>query len=239
MIPSSSIPATTKSPLKRRPYSKTLCKRRAEISSGSSRTRKVLHEKRQEASNKVATSLIYPKRKFPSACIMLAGDFNQLDLGNLSRRYNLQQLVQRSTRGKNILDQIITNMSGIYNKAVHLPPLGKSDHHCLLLPPKTQAKVKPTSRNARAMHPRNIAALTMRLNEHNWNEVLNARDIDRKVEIFTRQMTTILDETMPVKKMRMHPSDKPWLSPHIKSVIKDRQRAYTNGDVQKYQQLRF
>ena len=34
--------------------------------------------------------------------------------------------------GKNILDQIITHMSGIYNKAVHLPPLGKSDRQCML-----------------------------------------------------------------------------------------------------------
>ena len=37
----------------------------------------------------------------------------------------------------------------------------------------------------------------------------------------------------------MHPSNKPWLTPFIKSVIKDRQRAYSKGDVEKYQQLRI
>lgn len=111
-------------------------------------------------------------------------------------------------------------MSGIYNKAVHLPPLGKSDHQCMPVQPKTQAKVKPISRNVRAMHPKNIAALTIPLNKHNWNEVLNARDIDRKVQIFTRQMTTILDETMAVKRIRMHPNDKPRLTPHIRALLR-------------------
>ena len=37
----------------------------------------------------------------------------------------------------------------------------------------------------------------------------------------------------------MHPSDKPWLTPYIKSFIKDRQRAYSKGDMEKYQQLRI
>ena len=60
--------------------------------------------------------------------------------------------------------------------------------------------------------------------------MLNARDVDQKVDIFTQDMTSILDETMPIKRIRMHPSDKPWLTPYIKSVIKDRQRAYSKGD---------
>ena len=147
-------------------------------------------------------------------------------------------MVHGPTRGNNTLDQILTNMASIYDTAVHLPPLGKSDHQCLLVKPKIQVKVKPILRNVRTMRPRNIAALTIRLNEQNWNQVLNARDVDQKVDIFTQHMTSILDETMPIKRIRMHPSDKPWLTPHLKSVIKDRQRAYSKGDMEKYQQLR-
>ena len=69
--------------------------------------------------------------------------------------------------------------------------------------------------------------------------MLDARDVDQKVDIFTELTTSILDETVPMKGIQMHPSDKPWLTPCIKSVIKDRQCAYSKGDVEKYQQLRI
>ena len=69
--------------------------------------------------------------------------------------------------------------------------------------------------------------------------MLDARDVDQKVDIFTELTTSILDETVPMKGIQMHPSDKRWLTPCIKSVIKDRQCAYSKGDVEKYQQLRI
>ena len=130
-------------------------------------------------------------------------------------------------------------MTSIYNAAVHLPPLGKSDHQCLLVKPKKQVKVKPILRNVRIMCPINIAALTIRMNDQNWNQVLDARDVDQKVDIFTQLTTNISNETVPMKRIRMHPSDKPWLTPYMRSVIKDRQRAYSKGDMEKYQQLRI
>ena len=39
------------------------------------------------------------------------------------------------TRGSNTLDQLLTNMSKLYNKVQHLPPLGRSDHQCVLFTP--------------------------------------------------------------------------------------------------------
>lgn len=120
-------------------------------------------------------------RENPSAGILLAGDCNQLDLNSLCRRFNLKTLVHGPTRGNNTLDQILTNMTSIYNVAVHLPPLGKSDHQCLLVKPKKQVKVKPILRNVRIMRPRNIAGLAIRMNEQNWNQVLDARDVDQLV----------------------------------------------------------
>ena len=76
-----------------------------------------------------------------------------------------------------------------------------------------------------SLRPRNIAALTIRMNERNWNQVLDARDVDQNVDMFTQPTTSILDETVPMKRTRMHPSDKPWLTPYIKSVIRQRPTA--------------
>ena len=43
---------------------------------------------------------------------------------------------------------------------------------------------------------------------------------------------------MSLKTVRVHISDKPWVSPQIKTLIRDRQRAYTRGDQEKYNQLK-
>ena len=72
--------------------------------------------------------------------------FNKLNLNPLCRRFNLWKLVKSPTRGNNILDQILTNMSDLYDKVLHLPPIGRSDHQCLLLAPKTRQKTPPPAR---------------------------------------------------------------------------------------------
>ena len=85
----------------------------------------------------------------PSAGILLADDFNQLYLGGLCRRFSLRKLVHAPTRGLNVLDQILTNMPELFNPVKHLPPLGRSDHQCLLVQPKLQVKLKATTREIR------------------------------------------------------------------------------------------
>ena len=77
----------------------------------------------------------------PSAGIFVTGDFNKLDLNPLCRCFNLRKQVKSPTRGKNLLDQILTNMSDLYDEVLHIPPIGRSDHQCLILPPKTRQKM--------------------------------------------------------------------------------------------------
>ena len=82
----------------------------------------------------------------PSACIFVTGDFNKLDLNPLCRRFNLRKQVKLPTRGKNTLDQILTNMSDLYDEILHIQPIGRPDHQCLFLPPKTSQKMLPVSK---------------------------------------------------------------------------------------------
>ena len=129
-------------------------------------------------------------------------------------------------------------MPELFDPVKHLSPLGRSDHQCLLVQPKLQVKLKATAREIRIMKSGNLADLTIKLNQENWDEVFNAPDVDRKVGAFAKTLNSILDQMIPIKKIRMHPSDRPWMAPHIKSVIKERQRAFTRGDTEKYQHLR-
>ena len=54
-------------------------------------------------------------RKNPSAVILRAGDFKNLELKSLRGNFNLHKHVLAPTCGKNLLDEILTNMSSLYN----------------------------------------------------------------------------------------------------------------------------
>ena len=52
---------------------------------------------------------------FPDCGIVITGDFNMLNVADLLSSHNLKQVVREPTRGNNILDLIITNMSHFYS----------------------------------------------------------------------------------------------------------------------------
>ena len=121
----------------------------------------------------------------PSAGIIVAGDFNKMRLNLLCRRFNLKKAVRAPTRGRNILEQILTNMPDLYNDVQHLPPIGRSDHQSLLLIPKMIQKIKPTSRRVRLTKHSNLMDLGLQLNLEKWEPVYCASDVDDKVNAFT------------------------------------------------------
>jgi hypothetical protein len=75
---------------------------------------------------------------YPGCGIIIAGDFNRLDINHLCYEFHLKQLVHTPTRGANILDLVLTNLHNFYkpNPANILPPFGLSDHFTVTIYPK-------------------------------------------------------------------------------------------------------
>ena len=67
--------------------------------------------------------------------------------------------------------------------------------------------------------------------------VFSAHDVDEKVNLFTAILLGILNDTLPEWTVRVHPTDKRWMTLRTKKKFKARQRADTNGDNDKYKQL--
>jgi hypothetical protein len=89
-------------------------------------------------------SLIIIGGRYPGSGIIIAGDFNHLNIKQLCYEFNLKQLVNVPTRGSNILDLVLTNLHGYYkkNSLQIYPPFGLSDHLSLVIQPaERQLKV--------------------------------------------------------------------------------------------------
>ncbi|CAB3982004.1 Hypothetical predicted protein [Paramuricea clavata] len=80
----------------------------------------------------------------------------------------------------------------------------------------------------------NLIALELRLSRTVWDAVYEAEDVDDKVSIFNGVISQALDGCMPLKSIRLHPMDKPWMTPNIKAKIKLRQWAFTRGNMSQY-----
>ena len=52
-----------------------------------------------------------------------------------------------------------------------------------------------------------------------WIHVFRAHDVDENVKLFNAILLGIVDDTLPERKVRVHPTDKPWMIPCIKEEI--------------------
>jgi hypothetical protein len=66
--------------------------------------------------------------------------------------------------------------------------------------------------------------------QQTWERIFRAEDVDEKVKLFNETVTHILDTEVPVKTIRVHNSDKPWMTSHIKIEINARERSFSRGD---------
>ena len=81
---------------------------------------------------------------YPNCGILIAWDFNRLQITRLRNNFQLKQIVHFPTRGRRTLDLILTNISEYYQDPIERPPFGLSDHASIELQPKERAHVKAT-----------------------------------------------------------------------------------------------
>ena len=60
----------------------------------------------------------------------------------------------------------------------------------------------------------------------NWNVRFGTLDSEKMTEVFTESIYTILASYIPNRVVRLCDNDPPWISPHIKSAIKCKQKVY-------------
>ena len=74
-------------------------------------------------------------------------DFNKLKVSRIQNAFELKQVAQFPTRGRNILDLILTDLDKFYDSPRKLPPFGLSDLDPVFVPPLARSQVpNPTYR---------------------------------------------------------------------------------------------
>ena len=172
---------------------------------------------------------------------MLLGDFNQLPDGQLCN-HPLRQLVTGPTRNTTILDKIYSNIGDWFQPPVVLPAITKSDHDSVIIVPSQQDPARPRRQTidvyCHSSDPNGKAMLCQCLKRLDWRPLFLLQHCNTMVNYFYSIILSLLDHYLPVIKITKNSTDKPWVTPSFRRLIRSKQRAFLSGDVRRYNCLR-
>ena len=153
----------------------------------------------------------------PDLVLVLLGYFNDFDCGNLVSHHSLKQVVQQPTRDSAILDLIVTNMHNLYCSPTIHAPLGSSDHNVVFWQPialRQPSRIKSPKCLVRHYPPSGIDAFGRWVTTHDWFADFGfSSSVDDLASSFTTQLIGAINRIFPVKTIKLHATDKPWITP--------------------------
>ena len=167
----------------------------------------------------------------PNTKIIIAGDLNKLNIRTLLNQLSLFQMVKTTTRGDNILDVFITNVSNYWKKLKVAKSLVRSDHKMIIAYPRETVKAKRTDFYFRDVRQHRKLNMWKELKGIDWNEIdKEEQSLDEMVEKFYTTIWPKFEKSFPLIKVRTSTKDPPFISPLVKHLLKQRERAIKARD---------
>lgn len=168
----------------------------------------------------------------PNGLVLVTGDFNPPSTGfdkkAIKRITGLTQIINVKTRGNAILDWCLTNVKKSFFEQLQLPQLGTSDHNTILIHPRIPQTHKPDNNPImkRDLRLSNLRRFGQWITSYDWSPVLDIDDCELKFQKFYSIITEMLDKFLPITRTKVRESDKPWMTPSLKTSICKRQKAF-------------
>jgi len=178
-------------------------------------------------------------KQHPHAGVIILGDVNHLH-DKVLRDYPLKQTVKSATRGNALLDKIYSNISDWYLTPVILPNTAGSDHRTILAAPvehnAKRGKLIPVTVRSSDTNAKNL--LARELVSINWLPLYRMQSVESMTSYFYKTVLNLLNEYLPERVVMRHTTNKPWVTDEFCRLIRRRQHAWTNNNIQEYKKLR-
>ena len=133
------------------------------------------------------------------------------------------------TRKDAIIDLIMMNIeNNMYSDPVTLPSIRSSDHLCVLLKPKDiiKTKIRKEKVMMRKFKKSAIIEFGAWITRFDWSELFMLRDVNDKVAYFATITWLMVEKYFPLTPVLITNTDKEWVTPNIKKLILQRQKAH-------------
>ena len=193
----------------------------------------------QDLNDSLVETVDYIHTRFPESGIVILGDFNDMDTDSLASEIDFSKIVDKPTRGDNVLDKVLTNIADVYNRPAVINPIRNSDHRTIIVSPKaTIPKPKRQKISIRPIRDSSIRSFGQWLTSVDWSWLLNLENAADMQVSFQDELTTAYERCFPQITFVRREDDKPWMNNRIRSLIDQRQAAYQSGNLPRYSQLR-
>ena len=179
----------------------------------------------------ISDLVLHVKNAAPDPLILVAGDFNQWNIGDYLAEYSdLQEVTSPPTRGTRHIDKMFTNWPDEVVESGCITPLEAehdgdstwSDHQvqylCSRVPRKEPVKWEVFSH--RPITKSGEISFLAELEGQDWSLVLTAQGPNAKVGAFHSIIQDLTDRHFPLKITRRKESDLPWLDARARKMIK-------------------
>ena len=78
---------------------------------------------------------------------------------------------------------------------------------------------------SRDLRPSRINDFGRWIKQYEWSNVLNLNNVQDKYDMFQSIITNSVNRFLPLRVVRSCSSDKPWITPKVKGLVKKRQKA--------------
>ena len=181
----------------------------------------------------VADVVSEAKRRFESALITVAGDWNQWEVGKiLDEHPDLAEVDHGPTRNDRKIDRMIVNFQRSITESDTLPPLDdgtgrQSDHKMAFFRAKlTTIPEKTVSYKYRHFTEDGASRFQSWVSQHDFAEVYSAGDVNAQLKNFLGTLEGKMNEYFPYKTTTRRERDPPWINPHVKALIRKRRKIY-------------
>src|SRR6218665_619441 len=167
----------------------------------------------------------------PNGLLLLGGDFNMLSEQEVIEHTGLMPLIDKPTRGPNILDKLFVSRPSYTNVKVMDSAL-KTDHRAIIA---TEGRViKSVNKKSRVVQfrkrsPAQHAELLRRLTLYDDGDIQANADPILGWDKFYQDVQLLLDEIYPTKNITLTSADPAYLTPEIKILLRKKNRLMRRG----------
>ncbi len=158
--------------------------------------------------------------KYQHAAFVIPGDTKRYKSETICNRHDLKQVAAGTTRKASQLDSVFTNIPSMYEPPVHLPPVSTSDHQTIMWNAGKWPSKPIQYINCRKHTPKTMRQLGLLMNTVDFSNIHEVSDPEVQVSVFTSTIQFILDKVVPLKRVSVTDTDKPWMTVQIKHLKK-------------------
>ena len=172
---------------------------------------------------------------FPTAEIVIAGDFNKLPETSIVAATGLTQIVRQPTRGVNVLDQMYVSDPLMFDAIRVVKSVVKSNHLAVMAFTE-RGRVIPANQTTRASYrrvtPGQHAAFLQHVKDVDFTGILT-EDAQTAFDNFYNVALGLLDQFYPEKTISVKSRDPEYITPLIKSLLRKKKKLMRGGRVEK------